>query len=333
MQRQAPAFVLEEAEVRRRASPGCPPELIDLALECCREEPSARPKMPDVLRRLRDIERDVLTRLIDDLEHVGSIKVLQHGGKRAMPIFEPADKDAEALQRELAAAATGQTARIGGVAHEGESEPETETDGEEEKSVQQMEQDALEALAALKFDVDGKGAAALEITMNDGKQTWRTARWTERPTVLGGTAFSSAFTQIDVPAPNGAAAMDVASTMTVRASPPDTPVAFPKADLASEPATETPAAVTPEVPISVDTAKDALSKPTPAVAPVRRLQTKAERADELAAKNAPPIASGTHRFTLVDKDALQLMAGKKPTNCMSFSMTWLDEVTASHHTD
>jgi hypothetical protein len=306
--------------------------------------------MPEVLSRLRAIEKEVCARLTDNMEHVGSIKVLQHGGKRAMPIFEPADKDAEALQRELAAAR--QTAQRDGRVRDavGEVEAGSETEGEEEQTVQQMEQDALEALAQLKIDVDGKGAAALEITMNDGKQTWRTARWTERPTVLGGTAFSSAFTS-QVPAGTADAGDDtdsaqvhdkrgggggvgeMASTMTVRASPPNTPIAPNKVTLATNtspgaPVTESQfaasAASKEDATAAVvknkenlGAAAEAKDKDKDAAAPRRRLQTKAERADELAAKTALPIASGTHRFTLIDKETLQVMAGKRPSHCMS----------------
>lgn len=327
--------------MRRRASPGCPPALIDLALECCREEPSARPKMPEILSRLRAIEKEVCARLTDDMEHVGSIKVLQHGGKRAMPIFEPADKDAEALQRELAAAnRTMRHSKNEGGASETEGEGEAER--EEENTVQQLEQDALDALAGLKIEVDGRGAAALEITMNDGKQTWRTARWNERSTVLGATAFSSAFTS-HVPedtATSPVAAIttggtaqdhgDMASTITVRASPPDTPIAPTKATLAADtspgaPVTQSrfeamqqdkdrPPVTRQEAP-GVGNLKATVEEEKEEPAPRRRLQTKAERADELAAKTAPPIASGTHRFTLIDKEALQVMAGKRPSHC------------------
>lgn len=64
--------------------------------------------------------------------------------------------------------------------------------------------------------------------------------------------------------------------------------------------------------------KSAFKVDKPAVtttAPIPRIQTKAERADEEAAKSAPPIESGTHRFTLLDKDALQLISVKKPSSC------------------
>lgn len=110
--------------------------------------------MPEVLSRLRKIELEVLSRLDNETEHVGSIRILQHTGKRAMPIFEPV-KEGEAT--------TGQR----------------ETEGE--ANDQKMEEDALEALA--KLQVDGKGAAQPDST-DDAKDTWRTARWEERPSIV-----------------------------------------------------------------------------------------------------------------------------------------------------
>jgi LIM domain kinase 1 len=140
--------------VRRRASKGCPPALVELALHCCLEDPLRRPKMPEVLSRLREIELEVLSRLDNETEHVGSIRILQHTGKRAMPIFEPVKEgEATAAQRE--------------------------TEGE--ASDKKMEEDALEALA--KLEVDGKGAAQPD-SEDGANDTWRTARWEERPSIV-----------------------------------------------------------------------------------------------------------------------------------------------------
>jgi LIM domain kinase 1 len=184
-QRQAPAFIPDDAEIRRRASPGCPPALVELAIQCCRERPEERPFMSYVLAQLREIEREVCARLDDGAEHVGSIKVLQHTGKRAMPSFRPADKGTKALAAELADASAGSGSAAGGGGdadgqRHGHGADEGDTEGEED--VKQMEVDALQALAGLK--IDGKGATVSEMTVNDGKQTWRTARWDERGSVM-----------------------------------------------------------------------------------------------------------------------------------------------------
>jgi LIM domain kinase 1 len=154
--RRAPSFVPDPKEVRRRATQGCPPDLIDLALACCVEEPINRPTMPDVLLRLREIELAVLARSEGDGEHVGSVKLVQHGGKRAMPVFMP----------------------VNGTGTEPEKAPETE-----EEEARKMEEEALVALAGL--DVGGNGAVA------SGLETWRTARWEERSSVLSAYTDSS----------------------------------------------------------------------------------------------------------------------------------------------
>lgn len=90
-QRTAPDFTLDAEEVFRKASPCCPPALIALALSCCAGDPASRPRMPQVLQTLREIEIDILNRLGDEEgEHVGSVKLLSGGGgvgKRAIPSF------------------------------------------------------------------------------------------------------------------------------------------------------------------------------------------------------------------------------------------------------
>jgi hypothetical protein len=95
--------------------------------------------------------------------------------------------------------------------------------------------------------------------------------------------------------------------MTVRASPP---ISHAKSKAAGAPSAFKVAAKAPATAATTN-ATTGTGTPTP----IPRILTKAERADEEAAKNAPPIASGTHRFTLVDKEALQLMSGKKPSSC------------------
>lgn len=74
--RTAPYFGIDEAQVRKLASPGCPPDLISLALECCNTVPAQRPTMVTILSRLRTIELDVAARTDVDDQHVGSIKFL-----------------------------------------------------------------------------------------------------------------------------------------------------------------------------------------------------------------------------------------------------------------
>jgi hypothetical protein len=140
----APSFTPDPAEVKRRASAGCPPGLIELALSCCLENPADRPKMPEILVRLRTIEMEVLSRLSDSDggEHVGSIRLVHHGGKRAMPIFDQAP------------------AKVS----------ETEVDGDDDDA--KMEEDALMTLAGL--NIAGAGADGADDT------TWRTARWDEQ---------------------------------------------------------------------------------------------------------------------------------------------------------
>ena len=104
--------------------------------------------MPNVLSRLRDIELEVLARLEDKEggEHVGSVKLVHHGGKRAMPIFETDLGSKE---------------------------------GEGEEDVRKMEEDALITLAGL--DVGGGGPSVIG---ENGETTWRTARWDERGSEL-----------------------------------------------------------------------------------------------------------------------------------------------------
>lgn len=97
--------------------------------------------MPDILLKLREIELEILSRCDDkEHEHVGSIKLVHRGGKRAMPIFV---------------------------------DPKNTDDEEDERK---MEEEALVTLA--KLDIGGNGAEG------DRGDTWRTARWVERPSVI-----------------------------------------------------------------------------------------------------------------------------------------------------
>lgn len=110
--------------------------------------------MQIVLSRLRAIELEVMSRLPEDgSEHVGSIRLVNHGGKRAMPSFEPPHKGRD-------------------------------TEAENEAADAKMEEDALVALAGL--NIDGTGASGV-----DGKQTWRTAQWIERDSVISQYTMAS----------------------------------------------------------------------------------------------------------------------------------------------
>ena len=111
-----------------------------------------------MLARLREIELEVLARLEDKEggEHVGSMRLVHHVGKRAMPIFDLDPKS-----------------------REGAKECEVEED------VQKIEEDALMTLAGL--DIGGGGAS---VVSEKGK-TWRTARWHERGIVLSQYADAS----------------------------------------------------------------------------------------------------------------------------------------------
>ncbi|KAB5591769.1 TKL/LISK/LISK-DD1 kinase [Ceratobasidium theobromae] len=81
--RSAPHWAIDADEVRARASPGCPPELVQLALDMCAADPQARPALREILARLRTIELAVLEKAGD--AHVGSIKFLTAGRKRPGP--------------------------------------------------------------------------------------------------------------------------------------------------------------------------------------------------------------------------------------------------------
>lgn len=79
--RSAPTFAIDPVEVHNLATPGCPPDLIALSLQCLSTDPTARPTTRDILDRLRIIEAEVLSRPSErDEAHIGSIKSM--GPKR-----------------------------------------------------------------------------------------------------------------------------------------------------------------------------------------------------------------------------------------------------------
>ncbi|GJF00384.1 kinase-like protein [Phanerochaete sordida] len=74
--RHAPSFTIDPAELRKLASPGCPPAFVQLALDCCAEEPHDRPTTRLILERLRDIEAEVLARPSEADDNIGSVKFM-----------------------------------------------------------------------------------------------------------------------------------------------------------------------------------------------------------------------------------------------------------------
>ncbi|KZT05216.1 kinase-like protein [Laetiporus sulphureus 93-53] len=75
--RTAPTFEVDHEEVRRLASPGCPPAFIALALDCLARDPMIRPNTRAILDRLREIEAEVLSRPseMEDM-HLGTVKFM-----------------------------------------------------------------------------------------------------------------------------------------------------------------------------------------------------------------------------------------------------------------
>ncbi|BEI97953.1 hypothetical protein CcaverHIS631_0302520 [Cutaneotrichosporon cavernicola] len=94
--RQAPVLTPDPDAVRGRASAGCPPDFVDLALQCCSFAPADRPTLPEILLRLRQIETNVGCE--SEVDCTWSTKPFRREGKRAMPIFDySSDDEAEAL--------------------------------------------------------------------------------------------------------------------------------------------------------------------------------------------------------------------------------------------
>jgi LIM domain kinase 1 len=80
--RSAPSFTIDVDEVCTLANPGCPPDFIQLAVDCIAGEPSARPTTLVILDRLRAIEAEVLARPEEAEVHTGSVKFMT-GNRRA----------------------------------------------------------------------------------------------------------------------------------------------------------------------------------------------------------------------------------------------------------
>jgi len=155
-QRFPPYFSLDRDEVIGLASPGCPPDFIELIMECVAEKPEHRPAMPKVLERLRKMEVEILSRLtIGQGEHVGSIKIVKGKGKVTQANATKAFSNLFA-QREPSVQEEAEEYH-----NAKEQQDEFEYDTEEEVVAKMME-------GSLKVERGDE-----EIT------TWRTARWDE----------------------------------------------------------------------------------------------------------------------------------------------------------
>ncbi|PBK94280.1 kinase-like protein [Armillaria gallica] len=72
-----PTFNIDEDKIRKIASPGCPPDMITLCLDCLAIDPATRPVTHDILEHLPLIEVEVLARPSKDEDaHVSSIKFM-----------------------------------------------------------------------------------------------------------------------------------------------------------------------------------------------------------------------------------------------------------------
>ncbi|WRT63406.1 uncharacterized protein IL334_000311 [Kwoniella shivajii] len=351
--RQAPHFVPDTSEIQRRASPGCPQALISLALSCTQEDPLARPKMSEVLIALRDIELEVLSRLDDpSSEHVGSIRLVHRGGKRAMPIFDGGD-----------------------ITSSDENEHEQEKERKDEEEV-------LRKLAEIHLDINGNGPSTLsnsDFTStsrhtavsetdddDDDDEKWRTARWndlgfgdlknsimtfrTASTDIKGhepllqpsdsGSSFGSTddrdqeyssflnsgdervMTASVLRAASPPLEDDVGSKMTIRGT--DTAVApIPSTEDGSEPRFESDTLSSPvKTPDNfVPPSTNETSLPGPAPSPLMRkdqqLPLPTETSSNPESKScdvttrAKAKSLATHRFTLVERDNVPLINGKK----------------------
>ena len=84
--RSAPSFTIDQDEIRKCASPGCPPALTQLCIDCLADDPSQRPTTRTILDRLREIEADILSRPSESEDlHVGTVKFMT-GAKRPSAI-------------------------------------------------------------------------------------------------------------------------------------------------------------------------------------------------------------------------------------------------------
>lgn len=164
LQREVPTFGLDAAEVRKLASPGCPPALISLALDCAHVEPASRPTMDVVLRRLRAIELEVLARATSTGEHVGSLKLIPAGGRPGAGKRIPSFGEGIGKDIRTSSSIAGKPGRFG-------------DDGAGASTDEEDAADADMDVEDLKEILDSIGKKGGALTVDGG--TWRTARWGE----------------------------------------------------------------------------------------------------------------------------------------------------------
>jgi hypothetical protein len=123
--------------------------------------------MPEVLRRLRELELEVLARG-DENEHVGSLKLV--GGSTARPGLanKRIPSFGQGVGKDIRSAAEGDGKKI----------MEDSTDDEEHDDDEDLHE-ILKGLGTVKLEV-GHGKAGTEAAgeeKNAASVTWRTARW------------------------------------------------------------------------------------------------------------------------------------------------------------
>lgn len=122
--RSPPSFSIDIEEVKKLASPGCPPGFIQLALDCLAEEPGDRPNTRVILDRLRDIEAEVLARPSEADDHVGSVKFMtgmrRPGAAPRIPSF------GMGVGRDVKHSAPGDSAQHGDQNSSGEEDSDSE---------------------------------------------------------------------------------------------------------------------------------------------------------------------------------------------------------------
>ncbi|WVQ74036.1 hypothetical protein IAR50_003617 [Cryptococcus sp. DSM 104548] len=327
--RQAPSFVPDPTEVTARASSGCPAAFITLALACTAEDPADRPKMPEVLSRLRNIELQVLQWMDEPGEHVGSIKLPRREGKRAMPVFDAPQA------------------------------PEAPMDSEEDEE-KRAEEEALRRLAEMKVDVEaGQVAVGEKEAKEDVEEKWRTARWKEPRSFATYVTAASAFTGHQPLIEN------TPSSINPFINPSDQNLDSSSNSDAAKPSTQTASVLHPPTPFTEETASTmtlksggtatsvpavAPSSPTTAGAPLGAtqdhpnstlVQCGGDGPDEevhsppvaiptpqspISPTRAPKVAHNnvaTHRFTLVNRDPISLIGMKPLASTLTSTFTAL----------
>ena len=93
--RVMPTFGLDVDEIRSRASSGCPPAFLELAIACVSVEPEHRPKIRAILDVLRDVEREIIEAQASASSgagyNVGSLTFgAKHAGRKSVTNKRPA---------------------------------------------------------------------------------------------------------------------------------------------------------------------------------------------------------------------------------------------------